>query len=536
MAHEFAKGRIGTTLRGKYRLDALLGVGGMAAVYRGAHRNGNRVAVKMLHPELSTVDDLRARFLKEGYVANAVDHPGAVRVLDDDVTEDGSVFLVMELLEGETLDALWRRRDPPRMRARDVASHAAQILATLAAAHAQGIVHRDIKPENLFLTNDGQVKILDFGIARIRAANAESATRTGRMLGTPAYMPPEQALGLIKKIDGRTDLWALGATMFALISGRHVHEAETLESMMVFTATRPARPLAIAAPDAPVALMGVVDRALSFAQEDRYADAPAMLSALGHAYASAFGSALPGSPSRTAARAEPEPATASIVKDHNVRAAAAGLAADPTMLASVPVPVPALAPIVPAAVLKAAPGHPMISPLAVSTTAGMSSGYGRAMAAHDAAQAVPLTKSSGSRVAIIVAVFAIAFAAAGTVALVARTKMTSASGTVVSASADKASVPPLTTGAASPPVVDSAAAAALPSAAAFAAPSVASIPETAAPVASKAPPSPRLAPRPTSVRLPREGDVPPKPSAEPDCNPPFRFDPVTGQKKVKPGC
>ena len=145
MDTERARARLGTTLKGRYRLDAVIGVGGMAVVYRGAHRNGNRVAVKVLHPELSVIDDLRVRFLKEGYVANAVDHPGAVRVLDDDITEDGQVFLVMELLEGETLEHLWRDAPDRRIATRDVVEHTMQVLATLGAAHQQQIVHRDIK-------------------------------------------------------------------------------------------------------------------------------------------------------------------------------------------------------------------------------------------------------------------------------------------------------------------------------------------------------------------------------------------------------
>jgi serine/threonine-protein kinase len=282
--------RVGTTLRDKYTLDALIGVGGMAAVYRGAHRNGNRVAVKLLHAELSVHADIRARFLKEGYVANAVDHPGVVRVLDDDVTEDGVVFIVMELLEGKTLGEMAERAHrqlPPQ----EVAGYAAQLLAVLAVAHQRGIVHRDIKPENLFVTRERALKVLDFGIARMRDASTTSATRTGSMMGTPAYMAREQALGLSKEIDGRTDLWAVGATMFKLISGQYVHEAETPETMMVFSATRQARPLATVALDAPAPLCAVVDRALAFNQADRYPDAPTMLAALEAACRASFGAA-----------------------------------------------------------------------------------------------------------------------------------------------------------------------------------------------------------------------------------------------------
>src|SRR5580658_4660177 len=207
-----AESRLGRVLRGKYRLDGILGVGGMAPVYVGTHRNRKRFAVKMLHPDLSTRENIRARFLREGYVANALEHPGAVAVLDDDVAEDGSAFLVMELLEGDALDQVWERCGR-RMSAQAVLAIGHQLLDVLAAAHAKAVVHRDIKPPNLFLTRDGVVKVLDFGIARVRdiaAASAHEGTGSGMLLGTPAYMAPEQALAKSNEIDGQTDLWAVG--------------------------------------------------------------------------------------------------------------------------------------------------------------------------------------------------------------------------------------------------------------------------------------------------------------------------------------
>jgi serine/threonine protein kinase len=272
-----ARGRLGQTLRGKYRLDRLLGVGGMAAVYAGVHRNGRPVAVKLLHPELTLHEDIRDRFLREGQVANAVEHPGAVAVLDDDVTEDGAAFIVMELLEGVTVESLNERS---RLPLGAVCSIGLQALEVLEAAHARGVVHRDIKPANLFATRDGAVKILDFGIARLREPGATSGTQTGLMLGTPAFMAPEQAIGRMSQIDGRTDLWALGATLFTLISGQLVHEAETLQEALVKAATEPVRSLRTAAPKTPSWLVSVVDRALSFDQSARFASAHEMRAAL----------------------------------------------------------------------------------------------------------------------------------------------------------------------------------------------------------------------------------------------------------------
>ena len=192
-----AQGRVGTTLKSKYHIDRVLGAGGMAVVYAATHRNKKRVAIKMLHPELSIHGDSKQRFLREGYVANSVDHPGAVSVLDDDVADDGAAFIVMELLSGEGVETVWEKRGG-KLPADAVLALADQLLAVLEAAHEKEIVHRDLKPANLFLLRDGTLKVLDFGIARLREAVASgpsSATQTGALLGTPAFLPPEQAGG-----------------------------------------------------------------------------------------------------------------------------------------------------------------------------------------------------------------------------------------------------------------------------------------------------------------------------------------------------
>ncbi len=283
-AQDRAQARVGAVLRDKWHLDRLLGVGGMAAVYAATHRNKKRGAVKLLHPELSNDPGVRQRFLREGYVANSVGHRGAVIVDDDDVADDGSAFLVMELLEGETLDARCERSGN-RLPVGDVLSLADQLLDTLAAAHTKGIVHRDLKPENLFLTNDGVLKVLDFGIARlVELSNTTSATQTGSVLGTPAFMAPEQARGRWDDVDGQTDLWAVGATMFTLLTGRYVHEAGTVNEALALAITRPAPSLATIEPDAHPALVDLVDRALAYDKGARWTDAITMQAALRHAY------------------------------------------------------------------------------------------------------------------------------------------------------------------------------------------------------------------------------------------------------------
>ncbi len=275
-----AQARVGSVLNDKWTLNALLGVGGMAAVYAGTHRNKKRGAVKLLHAELSHEPSVRERFLREGYVANTVDHPGAVRVDDDDVTEDGAAFLVMELLEGETLDARAQRKGG-RLPLEEVLPIADQLLDTLTAAHGKGIVHRDLKPENLFLTREGVLKVLDFGIARLREQNDSStATQTGSTMGTPAFMAPEQARGRWDEVDARTDLWAVGASLFNLLTGRLVFEAQTTNEMLGMAMMHQAPPLSSVLPDVSPGVAALVDRSLAYDKAARFQDAAEMQAAV----------------------------------------------------------------------------------------------------------------------------------------------------------------------------------------------------------------------------------------------------------------
>ena len=224
-----ARRRIGSILRGKWQLDTLLGVGGMAAVYAATHRNGTRAAVKILHPELSTESEYRSRFLREGRLANAVGHDGAVKILDDDVGENGTVFHVLELLDGESLERRSLRLGG-RLPENEVLWTAYQLLDVLAAAHERGIVHRDIKPDNLFLTRSGSLqgaRLRDRSLAR-SCRRQPQPLPAGDVIGTPAFMPPrEQARGLHDEVDAGSDLFAVGATMFTLLSGQLLHDGGT---------------------------------------------------------------------------------------------------------------------------------------------------------------------------------------------------------------------------------------------------------------------------------------------------------------------
>jgi serine/threonine-protein kinase len=285
--------RIGTVVRRKYRLDRLLGVGGMAAVFAATHRNGSRVALKVLHPELARFPEVRSRFLREGYVANRIEHPGVVRVIDDDDDdEEGTSFLVIELLEGETLDKR-RERSGGRLPLAETVHHADRLLDVLAAAHEQGIVHRDLKPDNLFLTSSGELKVLDFGIARL--LDGTGATRSGQLLGTPAFMAPEQANGHIRAIDARTDLWSVGAVLFLLVTGTAVHDAVTDTERLIYAATKPAPPIERVAPWLGPGVAAVVNRALAFQREARWPDARSMQEALRQATGFARVSSAPAS-------------------------------------------------------------------------------------------------------------------------------------------------------------------------------------------------------------------------------------------------
>jgi eukaryotic-like serine/threonine-protein kinase len=273
---ERAAQRLGQVVNGKYRIDQVLGIGGAAAVFAATHRIGHRVALKMLHREYSKLDEVRSRFRREGYVANRVAHPGIVRIVDDDIDADGSAYLVMDLLTGSTVEAHVEAHGG-RLDLDLALGIADAVLDVLSAAHAVSVVHRDIKPGNLFLTHLGDVKVLDFGVARL--LDATGITASGGLLGTPAFMPPEQALGE-RSLDHRCDLWAVGAVIFRLLSGRDVHQAPNEYQRLLRATTTPAEHLGAVAAHVPGAVCDVVDRALAFDQHLRWDTARQMQTAL----------------------------------------------------------------------------------------------------------------------------------------------------------------------------------------------------------------------------------------------------------------
>jgi serine/threonine protein kinase len=330
-----AMARLGTTLHEKWHLDALLGIGGTAAVYAATHRNGSRAAVKILNPELSSHTQVRDRFFREGYAANAVGHEGTVKVLDDDQAQDGSLFLVTELLEGEALEQR-RQRMGGKLPENEVLHLSDQLLDVIAAAHAKGIVHRDLKPENVCLTNAGQLKVLDFGIAALhQLSSTRTGTITGAVMGTPAYMSPEQALGLWEDVDALSDIWAWGATMFHLLSGELVHDGRTVNEQLANAISGAPAPLAWVAPEVSAPVAYIVDRALERDKDKRWPDARSMQAAIRAAYVEQFPTPIPTLPGLAALAAPPASLPPESVRKSTPTFRATALPSEP----SIPLPV-----------------------------------------------------------------------------------------------------------------------------------------------------------------------------------------------------
>ncbi|HZS37228.1 MAG TPA: protein kinase [Polyangia bacterium] len=244
---------VGEIVDGRYRVERLLGTGGMGAVYEAEHVEiGKKVALKVLHPQYSRQADLVARFRREARAASKVGHPNIVDVTDSGTTENGDVYFVMERLDGLDLGEVLRHE---RRVAPDRTVHiGVQICRALSAAHAAGIIHRDLKPENIFLVSrDGSadfVKVLDFGIAKQDMGNQNAPRRLttpGIAMGTPEYMAPEQAAG--KAIDGRVDIYSVGAILYEMLTGEPPHAGANVMEILSRKATEAPAPLRELNPD-----------------------------------------------------------------------------------------------------------------------------------------------------------------------------------------------------------------------------------------------------------------------------------------------
>lgn len=219
---------------GQYKILRTLGAGGMGTVYLGEHRLlGRRAAIKTLLPALSSHREIVDRFFTEARAISAISDPGVVSIFDFGYHVDGTAFIVMEFLEGESLSARLERLGTLRLV--DALRLARQLSSSLAAAHDRGIVHRDLKPGNVFLVRDPEVpggertKILDFGICKLGDPECTTTTQTGTMLGTPVYMSPEQCRGA-GRVDHRSDIYSLGCVLFHMLAGRPPFDCESVRS------------------------------------------------------------------------------------------------------------------------------------------------------------------------------------------------------------------------------------------------------------------------------------------------------------------
>ncbi len=267
---------IGTIIDGRYRVESVLGEGGMGVVFRCRHQIIDKlVAMKVLRADLARDEEATTRFLNEARTASAIGNPHIVDISDFGRLPDGSTYFIMEYLDGKPLSAITAQRQPVPVKR--ILQIALELAEGLAAAHRSGIVHRDLKPDNIFLISRGSernfVKILDFGIAKVSTAGQTSKlTRAGAIFGTPHYMSPEQAAGA--PVDARVDIYALGVILYELASGRVPFDADNFMGILtqhMYKAPVPIRALVPAPQEVPPGLEAIVLKCLSKRPEHRYA-------------------------------------------------------------------------------------------------------------------------------------------------------------------------------------------------------------------------------------------------------------------------
>jgi len=295
---------IGTKL-GPYELRERLGAGGMGVVYKARDTRLDRmVAVKVLLSDKVGDPERKRRFIQEAKAASALNHPNIV-VIYDIGNESGTDYMAMELVPGRPLDQLIPRNG---MRIGEILRYATQITDALAKAHAAGIVHRDLKPANLMVTPGGQVKVLDFGLAKLmqssepasdETASFDAHTADGLVVGTTAYMSPEQAEGL--QVDGRSDLFSFGVVLYEMVTGRRAFARDTQLRTLAAIANEEPKPAAEIRADLPRDLLRAITRCLRKDPSRRYqnaADLKVDLEELSAEWDSGT-SATPGRPQRS---------------------------------------------------------------------------------------------------------------------------------------------------------------------------------------------------------------------------------------------
>ena len=271
---------VGDVLAGKYRVDKILGIGGMGMVVAATHLElDQRVALKFMLPNAADSPDTAARFLREARAAGRLNSDHVCRMVDLGRFDSGAPYIVMEYLQGESLAALLRRHGP--LRVPDAVDYILQAIEGLAEAHAHGIVHRDLKPDNLFVhrRNDGGtvLKVLDFGISKISLHGV--STRTGDIMGSPAYMAPEQ-MESTRSVDQRADVWSLGVVLYQLVTGRAPFHGDTLPLLCMHVVNDDPEPMSAIRGDLPDGLEDVVMRCLQKEPDQRCPDVGELARAL----------------------------------------------------------------------------------------------------------------------------------------------------------------------------------------------------------------------------------------------------------------
>ncbi|MEO6418936.1 MAG: protein kinase [Polyangiaceae bacterium] len=275
---------LGQIIDGKYRVIRLIGEGGMGCVYEGENsRISRRVAIKVMHAEAAANPEIALRFAREAQAAARIGSAHIVDVLDLGDLPNGDAFMVMEFLVGESLAERMKAR--LRLGVSEVARIAHQILEGLASMHSAGIIHRDLKPANIFMarTSKGEiVKILDFGVSKFAPLpnEAQAATTTGMLMGTPYYMAPEQARGAHREVNERSDIYALGVVLYRCLCGELPFVGENAHDLLFKIALGTYRPLTEVIPDLDPAFVALVHKAMSREPADRYQNARAFQAAI----------------------------------------------------------------------------------------------------------------------------------------------------------------------------------------------------------------------------------------------------------------
>lgn len=321
MNKELAKKRVGETLIGKYRLERFIDIGGMGVIYQARNIAVNRtVVVKLLRDDMVSNEESVIRFLREAKAANVVRHKNIVEVFDIDKTSSGVPFIVQEYLVGESLEKLLER-NKEGVSSKQVLNLLIPVIEAIGEAHARGVVHRDIKPSNIFLTVQNKelvAKVLDFGISKIAMSkNDVRVTTTDLLLGSPAYMSPEQ-IHNPRDVTPRSDVWSIGVLLYEMLTGRLLFDTEQASVMMVKICTENPRSLRELAPATPIGLVNVVNCALNRQLQGRYADATKMAQALREVRESELSTASGGVASSQGGLAQSENSSHSLSTDHSM--------------------------------------------------------------------------------------------------------------------------------------------------------------------------------------------------------------------------